>query len=155
MKYSTKFRENIIQKVLNGQKVKDVAEEAGITGWSIYQWIKQHKNGNIQQERIGPRGFDLKKKQSLLLESKTITKNKMGIWLRKNGVHSEHLIKWEKEIEEIMNKNSKDKIENKRLLKENARLKKELERKDKALAEAAILLTLKKKYQHLWEDEDK
>jgi hypothetical protein len=31
----------------------------------------------------------------------------------------------------------------------------ELKKKDKALAEAAALLVLKKKYQHLWEDEEK
>jgi hypothetical protein len=33
-------------------------------------------------------------------------------------------------------------------------LEKELQRKEKALAEAAALLVLKKKAQQLWEDED-
>jgi hypothetical protein len=33
-------------------------------------------------------------------------------------------------------------------------LERELARKEKALAEAAALLVLKKKLQHLWEDED-
>lgn len=38
---------------------------------------------------------------------------------------------------------------------ENTRLKRELVRKDKALAEAAALLILQKKFRALWEDEDK
>jgi hypothetical protein len=54
-----------------------------------------------------------------------------------------------------MDNNSKEKEEIKKLKEENQLLKKELERKDKALAEAAILLTLKKKFKGLWEDEDK
>jgi hypothetical protein len=40
------------------------------------------------------------------------------------------------------------------LSKENAKLKKEIDRKDKALAEAAALLVLQKKFRALWEDEE-
>jgi hypothetical protein len=40
----------------------------------------------------------------------------------------------------------------KELSKENAQLKKELQRKEKALAEAAALLVLQKKFQALWAD---
>jgi hypothetical protein len=40
----------------------------------------------------------------------------------------------------------------KELSKENAKLKKELQRKEKALAEAAALLVLQKKFQALWAD---
>ena len=43
----------------------------------------------------------------------------------------------------------------KRELKEtNKQLERELKRKEKALAEAAALLVLQKKYQALWEDKD-
>jgi hypothetical protein len=37
---------------------------------------------------------------------------------------------------------------------ENKQLARELKRKDKALAEAAALLVLQKKYQALWEEKD-
>jgi len=53
-----------------------------------------------------------------------------------------------------MNDKQTEAIEsNKALRKENKRLKEELQRKDKALAEAAVLLTLKKKYHHLFDQE--
>jgi len=155
MKYSQEFKEKIVQKVLSGQKVSAVAEESGLTGWSIYQWIKQHSNSTMTVERTGPRGLSFKEKHRLLLESQTIAEDNIGEWLRKNGIHSDHLIKWKKEIEDAMNKDSQEKIENKRLRDENVILKKEIERKDKALAEAAVLLTLKKKYHYLWEEEEK
>ena len=38
---------------------------------------------------------------------------------------------------------------------ENVRLKRDLVRKDKALAEAAALLILQKKFRALWDGEDK
>ncbi len=43
--------------------------------------------------------------------------------------------------------------DNAKLRKENKRLQKENERQKKALAEAAILLTLKKKYHHLFAED--
>lgn len=155
MKYSQEFKEKIVKKVLLGQKVRIAAQECGVTRWSIYQWIKQHSNGTILEGKISPRGLSFPEKHGLLLESQTIGNDKIGEWLRKKGIHSDHLIKWKKEIENAMNKNSQEKIENKKLREEIQILKKELERKDKALAEAAVLLTLKKKYHYLWEGEEK
>jgi hypothetical protein len=52
-------------------------------------------------------------------------------------------------------KTTNDKVELKALRAENGLLKKELRRKESALAEAAALLILKKKVQSLWgTDED-
>jgi hypothetical protein len=48
-----------------------------------------------------------------------------------------------------------DATEVRKLKGELATLQRELNRKEKALSEAAALLVLQKKYQALWEDEDK
>lgn len=94
-------------------------------------------------------------KLSLLLESKTLPEDKKGEWLRQQGLHSEHLPLWEQELTTIMNDKQADlNLKNKELKKENKRLQRELERKEKALAEAAVLLTLKKKYHNLFSNED-
>jgi transposase-like protein len=79
-----------------------------------------------------------------------------GEWLRQHGLHSEHLPLWEQELTSIMKDKQTDmRNDNANLRKENKRLQKENERQKKALAEAAILLTLKKKFQNLFvEDEE-
>ena len=46
------------------------------------------------------------------------------------------------------------KTENARLKKENKELQKEKKRQDKALAELEILISLKKKYQNLFEENE-
>jgi len=155
MKYSYDFKESVVQKALSGKKVKEVAEETGITAWSIYQWIKEFKDGNMKADETGPKGYSLNKKQMLLLEAQSIPEEEQGEWLRKNGLHSDHLNKWKDEIFDMMNKKNEDKIEIRRLKEKNKELEKEINRKDKALAEITALLTLKKKLNHLWEDEEK
>lgn len=155
MGYSFGFKEEMIRKVLSGRRVQEIAVEAGIAEWSLRRWIKQRGNCNLMSEKFSPRGFSLIKKHSLVLESLTLTEENLGEWLRKNGIHSDHLIKWKEEIMDAMETNTKEKTEIKKLQEDIFSLKKEIERKDKALAEAAILLTLKKKYSHLWEGEEK
>jgi hypothetical protein len=73
-------------------------------------------------------------------------------WCRKRGVFVHHLEQWKKDAIALLTQNrvhnrSKDA---KCLRKENVDLKKELNRKDKALAETAALLVLKKKANFLW-----
>ena len=94
-------------------------------------------------------------KLALLLESKTLTDEQKGEWLRQHGLHSEHLPLWEQELTTTMNdKQANLNQENAALKKENKRLSRELARKEKALAEAAVLLTLKKKFRNLFASED-
>jgi hypothetical protein len=87
------------------------------------------------------------------LESRIIADENRGEWLRQRGLHSEHLPLWEQELTTMMNdKQTTLRSENSILKKDNKRLHKENERQKEALAEAAILLTLKKKFPNLFEE---
>ena len=70
-------------------------------------------------------------------------KDQHGEWLRSRGVHSEHLPLWQQELRDIVTeKEKKQREELAGLTRENKELAKELERKNKALAETAALLAL-------------
>ncbi len=159
MKYSIAFKENVVRRILppNNESVREVSKEIGVSENSIYIWIKKVKEGTLNNDGdVYPSKRQPKEKLRLLLEGKKVADEKQGEWLRKNGLHTEHLNQFEQEIREIVtDKSEKQKDENKRLKSENKDLKKELRRKDKALAEMAALLTLKKKADAIWgEDED-
>ncbi len=80
----------------------------------------------------------------------------MGQWLRQKGLRSEHLVLWEKEVNEAMS-NGNIKSNKTKLAKANKKIKeleKELRKKDKALAEVSALLKLKKKADLLWGEEE-
>ena len=146
MKYSKEFKENMVKKILTGMKICDLSRETEIPLGTLHSW-KNKINGKL----YSPNNSSLQKKYTLLLESKKLNENDLGEWLRKNGVHSDHLIKWESEISEAMD-NNKYKDEIRRLKKELKDSQRDLRKNKDALAEAAALLVLKKKYQHLWED---
>ena len=160
MKYTDGFRSSIIKKVLNnGLSAYQVAQETGVSPLTIQNWLKRHKAGTLLLDgRDGEPTPDQRnpgEKLALLMEGKGLASAELGEWLRQNGLHSEHLPLWEQELTTIMNdKQTNLNAENAALKKQNKELQKELARKEKALAEAAILLTLKKKFQHLFQEEE-
>ena len=160
MKYSAGFRSSIVRKTLDGsgRSISEVAHETGVSDQTIRNWIEKYRAGKLDVDDatgMKPDQRNPAEKLSLLLESKSLDEHSRGEWLRQHGLHSEHLSLWEQELTEVMNdKQSDQKQKNSELNKENKRLKRELERKEKALSEAAVLLTLKKKFRNLFQDED-
>jgi transposase len=89
------------------------------------------------------------------MESKGIEPERMGEWLRGQGLHSEHVALWEQELATIVaDKDDATKAENQRLKKKLKETERELARKEKALAELAALLALKKKAAAIWGDDE-
>lgn len=131
-----------------------VSAELGVTASCIYQWIKKAGNNTLSSDgELSPNKRSPREKFRLLLESRKVTAEKQGEWLRAHGLHSEHLTQYEQELSGMVEeKDDKKKEELKRLRLENRNLKRELERKDKALAETAALLALKKKVDEIWGD---
>jgi transposase-like protein len=153
MNFSKEFRQNVVEKVLSGMSVQSQAEELGVSKFRIYQWVRDNKRGDKLPS--GPARLTMQEKQTLLLESSRISENDLGEWLRKNGLHSEHLEKWKKEIDQFMQKDNEDQIKIKVLENKIKELETDLERKNQALAEVTALLALKKKLSHLFVDEEK
>ncbi|UVW34158.1 transposase [SAR92 clade bacterium H455] len=76
---------------------------------------------------------------------------------REKGIYPHHIKHWKSDFAEgkAVSGGDKKHADNKQLKHENKSLKKELSRKEKALAEAAALLVLQKKVNALWgNDED-
>lgn len=158
MKYSLGFRASVVRKAVdgNGRSLAKVARDSGISPITLTNWIGQYKTGTLALDgsaEVTPEQRSPGEKLSLLLTSRTITEESRGEWLRQHGMHSEHLSLWEQELTGMMNDKQTDlKVENQELKKDNKRLKKELERSREALADAAILLTIKKNYPTLFSE---
>ena len=103
-----------------------------------------------------PQDWTAEEKLNAVLEYEKLEEEEQrGKYFRAKGLHSVHIERWKQEIIEGL-KSSK-------LVKKDPRakrikeLERELRRKDKALAETAALLVLKKKAQAIWgerEDEE-
>lgn len=156
-RYSKGFKISVIKKVLppSNHSVKEVAKEVGVSENTIYIWLKKVQDGKMDTDdsELCPADRNPKEKLRLLLEGRGLEDEKLGSWLRENGLHSENLNQFEQELRDIVSdQNQKYKDEVKQLRKEKKALEKDLRRKEKALAEMAALLTLKKKAEVLWGD---
>ena len=88
-----------------------------------------------------------------VLEYERLEEEQRGQYLREKGLHAVHLERWKQSIIEGLKTPKRNKQDPQ--TKKIKELEKELRRKDKALAETAALLVLKKKAQAIWgEPED-
>ena len=81
------------------------------------------------------------------MEASSLDDEQLGAFLRSKGLHQTHLDQWRSQmLNGLLNGPSKKKSREKTVDAKRIRaLEKELNRKDKALAETAALLVLKKK----------
>ena len=153
MKFSEKFKKSMVKKLLTpgGIGISELSKEIGVSNQTLYNW--RDKFVNEDDIAKSPRKWNMREKYSALIEAAGFYGEELGKWLRQAGLRSEHLELWRKEIEEMVS-SPKDKEEIKKLKNENRQLRKELHRKEKALAETAALLTLKKKAAAIWGEEE-
>ena len=102
-----------------------------------------------------PQDWTAEEKYAVMIEAAALSDEELGAFLRKKGLHQANLKQWRQEMlagltETKARRSSKPSAETRRIRE----LERELARKEKALAEAAALLILKKKAQALWGDED-
>ena len=158
MRYSLAFKKSQIKMILppSNKPVSEVSRESGVADQTLRNWLNKAKEGTLDVgNTVSSTGRSPREKLNLVIESRSISEDKMGEWLREQGLHTEHLTQFEQELRDMAeNKNHDEKMEKKKLIQENKRLKKELTKKEKALAEMAALYTLKKKAEALWGDEE-
>ena len=159
MGYSQGFKDSILKKVLPPEErtVAEISRETGVSSWTIYRWKQAARDGTLTSfgSELRPSHRNPAEKLRLLIEGTCLAEEHRGEWLREHGLHSEHLTLWEQELRGIVTDKDKklrvELTETKNKLKATQR---ELQRKEKALAEVAALLTLKKKADVIWGDDE-
>jgi len=152
MRYSTDVKDTALKKILGpgGRSVTTVCAERGLNVRTVYGWIRAAQNGQMGK-KSGSKPNNAEK-FSLVLEMKGLSEEQLGHWLREKGYHVDQLKRWEQEIRTSLEHPADDtRRKNERELKE---LQKELRRKEKALAEMAALVVLKKKLEAMFGDEE-
>ena len=159
MKYSQEIREAVTRKALSRQEPQEViAEEFGIAVTTVQNWLRQYRRSGVAEvgnSERRPEDWTTQERLSALIDSAALSGDELGAWCRGQGLHTHHLERWRREIIEGQGRGKESQGVLRALREENRSLKKELRRKDKALAETAALLVLKKKAASIWgEPED-
>jgi transposase-like protein len=159
-KYTEAFRKQALEKVYTrgSRSVKAVAEELNMNPWTLKNWMKSSKDQSTTKHGASskrPKDWSPAERLELLMESHGLDEEALNAFCREKGIFRHHLQQWRAAFEAGTSSVSPVKPAALRELKDaNKALMRELTRKEKALAEAAALLVLQKKYQALWEDKD-
>lgn len=149
--YSEGFKEQALKKVFQrGQRsIRDVAEELQVNYHTLKGWMKEPlakaERRRPQQEKR-PDDWTLSERLTALQESHGLAGEALQAWCRERGVFAHQLVAWQ---EAFCAGAGEQRASLRALQAENQRLARALARKEKALAEAAALLVLQKKFQAL------
>ncbi len=162
MKYSPERKEAVLKKMLppHNRALSELAREEGISEATLYNWRKEARaQGRLLPDGDQtPEGWTSRDKFAAVLESAALSEAELGEYCRKRGLYPEQIRTWRAACEQA---NDWDREQQRQLKasqqadqKRLRELERELQRKEKALAEAAALLVLRKKAQAIWGDRE-
>jgi transposase-like protein len=157
MKYSAEFIEQALVKVhaRGGRTIQSVAEELDVKFETVKRWLKVHTivRSDVAGRERRPHEWRREEQLGALLDTHALNEDELNAWCRERGIFPHHLEEWRAAF--CASDSAPAKAASPSLSKQVTKLQKELNRKEKALAELAALLVLQKKFQALWVDEEK
>jgi transposase-like protein len=157
---SQEKKEAIVKKALNRGTVplRDVAIQNNVSYPSITKWVRQYKNNELKTTTTVFSDTSGSKSAKLghIIATASLDDTAIGVYCRERGLYAHQIEKWKTDF--MKHDNNKDHqvllAETKALRSEIKLLKQDIRRKDRALAETAALLILKKKADALWGDSE-
>jgi len=166
--FTQSFKVQAVEKALNNshnKSIKEVADSLDVGYSTLTKWITQAKNQTLEANLEDdfrmtkdrrPQDWTAEERMDAIVSSSSLNEDQLSQFCREQGIYVHHIDQWKQDfINPNNNVKPASKEETKFLKHENKKLKKEINRKDRALAETAALLVLQKKVNDIWGcDED-
>lgn len=157
--YSDAFVEQALLKAhsRSGRSIRSVAEELNVEYETLKKWLQRKSVEKIRANAVKekrPQDWRREEQLAALMETHGLSGEALNAWCRERGIFHHHLESWKADFAKGASEPVQDQRSARALKSENEKLKAELKRKEKALAEAAALLVLQKKFRALWDNED-
>jgi transposase-like protein len=140
--------------------VSVLARETGITEQTLYTWRRELKSQGLPVPGDGknPEEWSSEDKFAVVLETAALNEAELAEYCRCKGLYREQIAAWRDACRlanaNVTQQRRGQREQSKEDRKRIRQLEKELQRKDKALAETAALLVLRKKAQAIWGDQE-
>ena len=160
-RYSQERKDEILKLLSppHNKTVVDVAKQENISAKNIYNWRNQARKAGkpVPGKTKKTDDWSVETKLAVIVETATFSGSELSKYCREKGLYVEQIGSWKLDFIQGF---SNQKAQQKHLLQEAKQdkaeikaLKNELKYKEKALAETAALLVLRKKFQALWQNE--
>ena len=156
--YTASFREAMVEKMSgpDGVSACSLSVETGVPQSTLSRWLRRY--GTVEPGRSTmsskkrPDKWPAEQKLKTVQEYDSLPDEEaQGRFLRERGLYSVDIERWREEMLQALSRKQSRKDPKNQRIKE---LERELRRKEKALAETAALLALKKKARDIWGDSE-
>lgn len=157
-RYSAERKAALLKKLLPpvNLSVAELARQEGISEVTLYAWRKQAKaeGAPVPGDKKLPDDWAAEAKFAVVLETAALSEIELSEYCRRKGLYPEQVQAWRQacitgqQSAKAQRQTERDQAKaDKKRIRE---LERELHRKDKALAEAAAILVLRKKLNAYW-----
>ena len=159
--YSAERKEAIIKKLLppNNRSVASVAKEEGVAEQTLYNWRKQAREQGqpVPGNKSNSDQWSHETKFAVVVETAVFSESELSEYCRRKGLYPEQIKEWKLQcLQGFQSNEQQTKAIKQQAVKDKAEiksLKKDLRFKEKALAETAALLVLRKKLKAFYGEE--
>lgn len=164
--YSPERKKAILDKLLSPTHISiaQLARDENIAEQTLYNWRNQAKQQAKQQGKTVPTNQKTQElspetKLTIIIDTAKLNETELAEYCRNKGLYPEQIAQWKAQSLTGFSTNEQQtalgRKQHQTDQKQIKQLKQEIKRKDKALAEAAAILILRKKLNALWgEDEE-
>ena len=161
MSYSQKFKSRMVSSMMspNSKSATALSQECGVPQSTLSRWLRRAKDECMSRDKkpaqsassgvgVRPQRRSPEEKVQLVLSASGLGEVELGAFLRREGLHEAELKELQEEVRKAAEEGLRAKRGNRGLSaaeKELKKVRKELIRKEKALAETAALLVLRGK----------
>jgi transposase-like protein len=156
--YSDEFKDSIVAKMLppHSVSVAQLVKETGIPRDTLYGWrTRAGAHGGLPATPAAPMAtLSSAEKFGVVVETAILNELELGEYCRRKGLFAEQIGAWRatcRRANDPLPSNA-ERTERRAEREKITSLTRELQRKDRALAEAAALLLLQKKVRAIWEE---
>lgn len=168
-KYSQSFKQQAVEKALSrpeGATLAEITDSLGIGESTLHKWMVKSRNQELgsnsahdstsisgMRKEKRPQDWSPEERLEMVIACGALEEDPMNQLCRERGLYAHHVKQWKQNF--ISGSPANERADAKGLKGEVRELRKELNRKDRALAETAALLVLQKKVSAIWgNDED-
>lgn len=144
----------------NSVSVSQLSRDTGVSDVTLYAWRKHYRNQGVAVPSNNKKSEDwsAEDKLAVVIETASFNENELSEYCRSKGLYKEQIEQWKIAAlsgyqTSLQRKNTQTKIQ-KDDRNKIKKLERELNRKEKALAETAALLVLSKKWNAIWEENE-
>ncbi len=171
-RHTQSFKMQAVEKALSraaGITLKEIVDELGIGSSTLGKWMRAARNNDLEctsddgtlmssgkRREKRPQDWSLEDRLEMVMACALLGEEEKSEYCRKQGVYPHQVNQWQLDFADgnASSEKASARQEIKNLKNENKELRKELNRKDKALAETAALLVLQKKVHAIWGNDE-